>query len=80
MISRYEFAQRIATVFRLNSSLIRPIPFSTDNRAERPLHSSFITLKAQTELGIRSTGIDEGLQVMLRGLGDLEDVRQIVYQ
>ncbi len=80
MISRYEFAQRIATAFRLNASLVQPIHFTTDNRAERPRHSSFITLKAQTQLGIRPTGIDEGLQVMLRGIGDMEDARQIVYQ
>ncbi len=81
MISRYEFAKRIATTLRLNPELIIPIPFSvTDTRAERPRHSSFITLKAQTELGLRITGIDEGLHVMVRGIHDMEDARQIVYQ
>jgi dTDP-4-dehydrorhamnose reductase len=80
MVSRYEFARRIATAFHLNTSLIVPVPFSCENRANRPRHSSFITLKAQTELGLRITGIDEGLQVMLRGIHDLEDTRQIVYQ
>jgi dTDP-4-dehydrorhamnose reductase len=80
MVSRFEFARRIATAFHLNSSLLKPISYSSENRAERPRHSSFITLKAQTELGLRITGIDEGLQVMLRGIGDMEDARQIVYQ
>ena len=81
MISRYEFAKRIAIAFRLNPELIVPIPFSAnDTRAERPRHSSFVTLKAQTELGLRITGIDEGLQVMVRGINDMEDTRQIVYQ
>ncbi len=81
MISRYEFAKRIALSFRLNPELIIPIPFaSTDTRAERPRQSSFVTLKAQTELGLRITGIDEGLQVMVRGVNDMEDARQIVYQ
>lgn len=80
MISRYEFAKRIALAFRLNPSLIIPIPYSAETRAERPRHMSFVTLKAQTELGLRITGIDEGLQVMVRGLHDMEDARQIVYQ
>ena len=81
MISRYEFAKRIAIALRLNPELIIPIPFSaTDTRTERPRHTSFVTLKAQTELGLRITGIDEGLQVMLRGIHDMEDARQIVYQ
>lgn len=80
MVSRYEFAQRIAAAFHLNASMLRPISYSAESHAERPRHSSFITLKAQTELGLRITGIDEGLQVMLRGIGDMEDVRQIVYQ
>jgi dTDP-4-dehydrorhamnose reductase len=80
MISRYEFAKRIAVAFRLNASLLIPSHYSAEGRAERPRHSAFITLKAQTELGLRITGIDEGLQVMLRGVHDLEDARQIVYQ
>ena len=81
MISRYEFAKRIATAFRLSPAHIVPVQFTaTDTRADRPRHSSFITLKAQTELGLRITGIDEGLQVMVRGINDMEDARQIVYQ
>ncbi|MDP4221009.1 MAG: SDR family oxidoreductase [Bacteroidota bacterium] len=81
MISRYEFAKRIATAFHLNPELVIPIPFvASETRADRPRHSSFVTLKAQTELGLRITGIDEGLQVMLRGIHDMEDERQIVYQ
>ncbi|MEP7236113.1 MAG: NAD(P)-dependent oxidoreductase, partial [Ignavibacteriota bacterium] len=72
MVSRFEFAKRIASAFRLDTTLLEPVPYTTENRAERPRHSAFITLKAQTELGLRITGIDEGLQVMLRGIGDME--------
>jgi dTDP-4-dehydrorhamnose reductase len=80
MLSRYAFANRIAKTFRLNSSLIRPIAYPAEGRANRPRHSAFVTLKVQTELGLRITSIDEGLQVMLRGVHDIEDARQIVYQ
>jgi dTDP-4-dehydrorhamnose reductase len=80
MVSRFEFANRIAIMFRLNPALVKAVHYSAEGRAERPRHSSFVTLKAQTELGLRITGIDEGLQVMLRGIGDMEDSRQIVYQ
>jgi dTDP-4-dehydrorhamnose reductase len=80
MISRFEFANRIALTFHLNPSMVLADHYSTEGRAERPRQSSFVTLKAQTELGLRITGIDEGLQVMLRGVHDIEDARQIVYQ
>ncbi|MEI8134544.1 MAG: SDR family oxidoreductase [bacterium] len=80
MLSRFEFAQRIATTFKLNQALILPTTYEPLGRAQRPLHSSFVTLKAQTELGLRFSSVDEGLQVMLRGINDLADARQIVYQ
>ncbi|MFI5264521.1 MAG: SDR family oxidoreductase [Candidatus Kapaibacterium sp.] len=80
MFSRFEFAKRIATTFRLNPALLMPTHYSSEGRADRPRNSSFVTLKAQTELGLRITGVDEGLQVMLRGVHDIEDARQIVYQ
>jgi dTDP-4-dehydrorhamnose reductase len=53
MISRYDFAVRIATSFRFDASRIAAVPFDPTQRAERPMKSSFVTLKAQTELGIR---------------------------
>jgi dTDP-4-dehydrorhamnose reductase len=80
MISRYDFAVRIATNFRFDASRIAAVPFDATKHAERPRKSSFVTLKAQTELGIRPTGIDEGLQVMYRGLQDLANpTRSVVY-
>lgn len=80
MISRYDFAVRIARNFRFDASRIAPVAFDPAKHADRPRKSAFITLKAQTELGVRPTGIDEGLQVMYRGLQDLANpARSIVY-
>lgn len=80
MISRYDFAVRIATNFRFDASRIAPGLFDPYKHADRPRKSAFVTLKAQTELGIRPTGIDEGLQVMYRGLQDLANpARSVVY-
>lgn len=83
VISRYDFAQRIAKTFRLDEKLIEPVKYDDDaNRhpADRPRKTAFVTLKAQTELSIRPTSVDDGLQVMYRELKDLSFPDQaIVY-
>ena len=61
-LSRYEFARRIATFFRSNPDLIKPI--TTDElgqAAKRPLRAGLINLKAETGLGLRFRGIESGL-------------------
>ena len=61
-LSRYEFARRIATFFRTNPDLIKPI--TTDElgqAAKRPLRAGLVTLKAETSLGLRFRGIESGL-------------------
>lgn len=79
MISRYDFALRIAKHFRLDDSLVVPIT-SEGHAANRPKKSAFVTLKAQTELSLRSTSIDQGLEVTHRSLkGMVSPPRQIVY-
>ncbi len=87
MLPRYEFALKIAEVFRLDTSLIQPItaaelkkrPGGEYLRAERPVRNGLVSLKAQTDLGLRLSNVDEGLQVMERGLQELlgEDIPYI---
>jgi dTDP-4-dehydrorhamnose reductase len=79
MVSRFEFAQRIAKQFHLDESLIVPVT-SEGHAANRPKRSAFVTLKAQTELSLKPSGIDEGLEVTHRNLKDIVSPnRQIVY-
>lgn len=66
-ISRYDFAQKIASVYGLDGSLIGPVTTSELRRsAHRPLSSGFITLKAETELGYRPLSLDQALAMMKR--------------
>jgi dTDP-4-dehydrorhamnose reductase len=70
-LSRYEFALKIAGVFGLNPKLIRPVKTADLERlAHRPLQSSFITLKAETDLGIKTVGVEEGLLILKRQLAN----------
>jgi dTDP-4-dehydrorhamnose reductase len=65
LVSRFDFALAVADVFDLNRKLITPIKTSTLKQpANRPMKSGFITLKAQTDLDIRMSGIQHGLTVM----------------
>jgi len=69
-INRYEFARKLADIFELDSKLIIPIKTKELNQsAERPMNSSFILLKAQTELGIKPLNVDEGLYMLKHQLG-----------
>jgi len=91
MIPRYEFAQRIAETFRLDTSLVIPTTISElkqkqnasggVQRAERPARSGLVSLKAQTDLGIRISNVEDGLRVMERGMQDLLGEGQVyVYE
>ena len=64
-LSRYEFAVRAAKVFELSPELITPVK-STDLRqaAPRPMVTGFITLKAETELGIQLRDATSGLELL----------------
>lgn len=65
LVSRFEFALALARIFNLNKKLITPIKTSSAKQvAHRPLKSGFITLKAQTDLGVKMSGIDQGLTVL----------------
>lgn len=64
-ISRYEFASRIAQVFGLDFSLVmRAKTSELAQPAKRPMNSSFICLRAQTELGLNMPPVSDSLSQM----------------
>ena len=65
IVSRYDFALKIARAFKLDESLVTPIKTAQLRQpAQRPLQSGLITLKAEVELGIHPSTIDQGLAVV----------------
>ncbi|MGB2959606.1 MAG: dTDP-4-dehydrorhamnose reductase [Bacteroidota bacterium] len=67
IVSRYAFAVTLARVFGLNEDLLTPVKTAEmEQPAPRPLRSGLITLKAEVELGIKPSTVEEGL-TMLRG-------------
>jgi dTDP-4-dehydrorhamnose reductase len=65
MISRYDFALRIAKYFGLDEKLIVPILTKELNQpAARPLKSGLITIKAETEIGFKAHTIEETFSLM----------------
>ncbi|HEX9007104.1 MAG TPA: NAD(P)-dependent oxidoreductase, partial [Bacteroidota bacterium] len=81
--TRYDFAIRLAKTFGLDPALIAPVKTAELRQpAPRPLKSGLITLKAETDLGIRPSNVEEGLIVLksqitrtLRRLGDSSAVQ-----
>jgi dTDP-4-dehydrorhamnose reductase len=62
ILSRTDFARKLAETFGYDKNLINPIKTADLNQlAPRPLNSGLITLKAESELGIRFMTIDESL-------------------
>ncbi len=68
-MSRFEFAQSIASVFDLDASLIHPIKTSDLNQpAPRPLNSGLSTVKIEEMLGLRTYGVDYCLRKVREGI------------
>ncbi len=66
-ISRFEFAVKVAQVFGHDPSIISPTTSDMLNqKARRPMNSSFICLKAQTELGVNMPSVTDSLSLMKR--------------
>jgi dTDP-4-dehydrorhamnose reductase len=64
LMSRYDFALAFADVFGFNRKLITPVKTTAlKQAAARPLKSGFITLKAQTDLGVKMSGVERGLAI-----------------
>jgi hypothetical protein len=65
IVSRYDFAVRLAGVFGLDSALITPIKTEELRQpAPIPLQSGLVTLKAETEIGYRPSTVEEGLMIV----------------
>jgi dTDP-4-dehydrorhamnose reductase len=65
VVSRYEFAVKLARVFGLDEQLVRPAKTEQLRQAApRPLKSGLVTLKAQVELGFSPAGVEDGLAVL----------------
>lgn len=61
-VNRVEFAQKVASTFRLDPALIIPVlSAELEQAAKRPVHGGLVTLKAETQLGIHFRSIDGGL-------------------
>lgn len=65
LVSRYAFARTLAEVFEFDPAMIVPIKTSSlKQSAPRPMKSGFITLKAETDLGIKLSDMRQGLTVL----------------
>ncbi len=65
ILTRYEFALKLAKVFNLDAALINPITTdSLKQPAPRPLKSGLITLKAEVELGFKPSTAEQGLLIL----------------
>jgi dTDP-4-dehydrorhamnose reductase len=68
-INRFQFAQKIAEVFKLQSEIMTPVSTAElQQTAPRPLKGGLIPFKAETALGIKFCGIESGLTTMRRQL------------
>lgn len=64
-VSLYHFALLTAEIFGLDARLIEPVPDSYFSEiAPRPQDTSFDTTKMETELGVKTIGVKEGLARM----------------
>lgn len=69
LISRYDFAVKIAEVFDLDKNMINPILTSQlKQKAKRPLNGGLIILKAQSELNFKPHTLEENLKQTKRNL------------
>ena len=70
LISRYDFALRIADIFDFDSSLIKKATSDYLRQpAPRPLHSGLCVDKIRSEMGVSFSSIREGLFVMKEQMG-----------
>lgn len=69
-MNRHEFAVRLANIFGYDENLIMPIKTSDLNQAaQRPMNSSFVLLKAETDLGLKPMNVTDGLYLLKVQLG-----------
>jgi dTDP-4-dehydrorhamnose reductase len=69
-LSRYEFAVKLADIFEYDGGIIEPVKTAElQQAAARPMNSSFVLLKAETELGLRTLNVTDGLYMLKSQLG-----------
>jgi dTDP-4-dehydrorhamnose reductase len=74
LISRYDFALALAKKFKFDKNLIIPIKTAILKQpAPRPMKSGFIILKAETELSIKMSGVEQGLTIFQNQLNHIFD-------
>lgn len=65
LLNRYEFALKVAKVFGLDVSLIRPVESSFfPSIAPRPKNTSFVTERVEQELELEPWDVERGLHSM----------------
>jgi|CXWL01.1.fsa_nt_gi dTDP-4-dehydrorhamnose reductase len=65
VVNRYEFGVRLAKIFGLDKSLIAPVDSSFfPTIAPRPKNTTFTTRRMESELGIRPSTVNQGLEQM----------------
>lgn len=70
ILSRYDFALKICEVFGFNKDLVHRIKTKDLNQpAPRPLNSGLVTLKAETQLGIKLMDSLESIRLLKTQLG-----------
>lgn len=70
-VSRYDFALKLADVFGFDSGLIKRIKTGDLNqKAPRPMNSSFVLDKMAQELGIEMSNVEQGIRALKRQLTD----------
>lgn len=68
-LSRFEFAQKIARIFRENEQLISRVKTAELHQAApRPMRGGVIPYKAETMFGMKFSGVESGLFTMRRQL------------
>jgi dTDP-4-dehydrorhamnose reductase len=70
LLSRHQFAVKLAKFFGFDKKLIVPVKTAgLKQPAPRPLRSGFITLKAETQLGIKMSNVEQGMAIIKNQLG-----------
>lgn len=68
-VNRYEFALKLAEVFGLDKSLIKPIKTEDlHQKAPRPFHSQFVLDKMHNQLGVNTRNVEQGLRLLKKQL------------
>jgi dTDP-4-dehydrorhamnose reductase len=68
-LSRYDFACKIASIFKENKDLIRPISTKDlQQTAQRPMLGGLVTFKTETTFGMKFSSVESGLLAMRRQL------------